>query len=52
MHFLRYGKEREVLLMTPQDLAGVTGELKARIEVIEGDKTSHSLPGLSAVCVG
>jgi hypothetical protein len=38
LHFLRYGKEREVLLSS-QDLAAVSDELKARIEVIEADHT-------------
>jgi CRISPR/Cas system-associated exonuclease Cas4 (RecB family) len=44
LHFLRYGKEREVLL-TPKDLAEVPDELKARIEVIEADKTYAPTPG-------
>ena len=38
LHFLRYDKEREVLLSS-QDLAGVPDELKARIEVIEAGHT-------------
>jgi hypothetical protein len=44
LHFLRYGREREVLL-TPQDLAGVPEELQARIEVIEADQTFTPTPG-------
>jgi hypothetical protein len=44
LHFLRYGREREVLL-TPQDLAGVPEELKSRIEVIEADQTFTPNPG-------
>jgi hypothetical protein len=44
LHFLRYGKEREVLL-THLDLAGVPDELKARIEVIEADHTFTPAPG-------
>jgi len=44
LHFLRYGKEREVLLSF-QDLAGVPDELKARIEVIEADQTFTPTPG-------
>ncbi|MBM4275382.1 MAG: PD-(D/E)XK nuclease family protein [Deltaproteobacteria bacterium] len=44
LHFLRYGKEREVLLM-PQDLADVSDELDARINVIEKDKTFDPVPG-------
>ncbi len=44
LHFLRYGKEREVLLSS-QDLAGVPDELQARIEVIEADHTFTPTPG-------
>jgi hypothetical protein len=44
LHFLRYGREREVLL-TPQDLAGVPEELKSRIEVIEAAQTFTPTPG-------
>jgi hypothetical protein len=44
LHFLRYGREREVLLGS-QDLAGVSEELQARIEVIEVDHTFTPTPG-------
>jgi hypothetical protein len=44
LHFLRYGKEREVLLIS-QDLAGVPDKLQARIEVIEADLTFTPTPG-------
>jgi len=44
LHFLRYGKEREVFLM-PQDLAEVPDELDDRIGVIEKDKTFDPIPG-------
>ncbi|MBW1990793.1 MAG: hypothetical protein JRI59_01415, partial [Deltaproteobacteria bacterium] len=44
LHFLRYGKEREVLL-SPRDLDGVPDELQARIEVIEADQTFTPTPG-------
>jgi len=44
LHFLRYGKEQEVLL-TPQDLAEVPDELQARTEVIEADKHFDPTPG-------
>jgi len=44
LHFLRYGKEREVLL-THLDLAAVPDELKARIDVIEADHTFTPTPG-------
>jgi len=44
LHFLRYGKEREVLLSS-QDLAGVPDELQARIEVIKTDQTFTPTPG-------
>jgi hypothetical protein len=44
LHFLRYGKEREVLL-SPQDLDGVPEDLQARIEVIEADHTFTPTPG-------
>jgi hypothetical protein len=44
LHFLRYGKEREVLLNS-QDLAAVPDELQARIEVIEADHTFTPTPG-------
>jgi hypothetical protein len=44
LHFLRYGKEREVLL-SPQDLDGVPEELQTRIEVIEADQTFTPTPG-------
>jgi hypothetical protein len=45
LHFLRYGKEREVLL-THLDLAAVPDELNAHIEVIEADQTFTPTPGL------
>jgi len=44
LHFLRYGKEREVLLSS-QDLAAVPDELQARIEVTEADHTFTPTPG-------
>ena len=44
LHFLRYSKEREVLLSS-QDLARVPDELQARIEVIEADHTFTPTPG-------
>jgi hypothetical protein len=44
LHFLRYGKEREVLLSS-QDLAAVPDELQARIEVIEADQNFTPTPG-------
>ena len=44
LHFLRYGKEREVLLSS-QDLVRVPDELQARIEVIEADHTFTPTPG-------
>ena len=44
LHFLRYGKEMEVLL-SPEDLDGVPEELRARIEVIEADQTFSPTPG-------
>jgi len=51
LHFLRYGKEREVLLSS-QDLAAVPDELKARIEVIEADHTFTPTPGSFCVWCG
>jgi len=47
LHFLRYGKKREVLL-THHDLTAVPDELKARIEVIEADHTFT--PTLGSFC--
>jgi len=44
LHFLRYGKERDVLLSS-QDLAGVPDELQARIELINADQTFTPTPG-------
>jgi len=44
LHFLRYGKEREIILES-QDLAGVPDELEARISVIESDKDYDPTPG-------
>jgi hypothetical protein len=44
LHFLRYGKEREILL-TPDDLSGVPDMLKACIEEIEADSTFTPTPG-------
>jgi hypothetical protein len=44
LHFLRYGKEREVMLES-QDLAEVPDELKTRIHAIEADKNYDPTPG-------
>lgn len=44
LHFLRYGKEREIMLES-QDLAEVPGELEARISTIEVDKNYDPTPG-------
>jgi len=44
LHFLRYGKEREVMLES-QDLAEVPDELEARIRTIEADKNYDPTPG-------
>ena len=44
LHFLRYSKEREILL-TPEDLSGVPDMLTTRIEVIEADTTFNPTPG-------
>jgi CRISPR/Cas system-associated exonuclease Cas4 (RecB family) len=44
LHFLRYGKEREILL-TPDDLADVPEMLEEKIMVIEKDKHFDPAPG-------
>ncbi|RJR31099.1 MAG: PD-(D/E)XK nuclease family protein [Desulfobacteraceae bacterium] len=44
LHFLRYGKEREVLL-EPQDLEGVPEILADKIKVIEEDQDYDPTPG-------
>ena len=44
LHFLRYSKEREILL-TPEDLSGVPDMLTTRIEAIEADTTFNPTPG-------
>jgi len=44
LHFLRYGREREVLL-EPADLEGVPDLLEDKIRVIEKDKTFDPNPG-------
>jgi hypothetical protein len=44
LHFLRYGKEREVLL-EPQDLEGVPEILTDKINAIEQDQEFTSTPG-------
>jgi len=44
LHFLRYGKEREVLL-EPQDLEGVSEILIDKIKVIEQDQEYTPTPG-------
>jgi len=44
LHFLRYGKEREVLL-EPQDLEGVPEVLGTRIKTIEEDQDYDPTPG-------
>ncbi|MBW1992692.1 MAG: PD-(D/E)XK nuclease family protein, partial [Deltaproteobacteria bacterium] len=44
LHFLRYGKEREVLL-TPDDLKHVPDMLEEKIRAIERDKHFDSTPG-------
>jgi len=44
LHFLRYGKEREIMLES-QDLTDVPDELEARISTIEADKNYGPTPG-------
>ena len=44
LHFLRYGKEREIMLESC-DLAEVPDELEARIKTIEADKDYDPTPG-------
>ena len=44
LHFLRYGKEREVLL-EPQDLEGLPEILAGKIKIIEQDQDFHPKPG-------
>jgi hypothetical protein len=44
LHFLRYGKEREVLL-EPQDLEGVPEILAGKINIIEQDQDYNPTPG-------
>lgn len=44
LHFLRYSKEREILL-TSEELSGVPDMLTTRIEVIEADTTFSPTPG-------
>jgi len=44
LHFLRYGKEREVLL-EPQDLEGVPEVLASKISTIEEDQDYDPTPG-------
>jgi hypothetical protein len=44
LHFLRYGKEREIMLEF-QDLAEVPDELETRIRTIEADKNYDPTPG-------
>jgi hypothetical protein len=44
LHFLRYGKEREVMLES-QDLTEVPDELETRISTIEADKNYDPTPG-------
>ena len=44
LHFLRYGREQEVLL-TPADLEGVPDLLEDKIRVIEKDKIFEPTPG-------
>ncbi|MFZ5451638.1 MAG: PD-(D/E)XK nuclease family protein [Thermodesulfobacteriota bacterium] len=44
LHFLRYGKEREIMLES-QDLAEVPDELGARIKIVEVDKNYDPTPG-------
>jgi len=44
LHFLRYSKEREVLL-EPQDLEGVPEILNGRINIIEQDQDYNTTPG-------
>lgn len=44
LHYLRYGKEREVLLSS-EDLDGVPDTLNARIEEIEADTSFTPTPG-------
>jgi hypothetical protein len=44
LHFLRYGAEREILLL-PEDLDTVPQELEARIEAVESEKYWDPRPG-------
>jgi hypothetical protein len=44
LHFLRYSREREILL-TPEDLSDVPAMLTTRIEMIEADTTFNPTPG-------
>jgi hypothetical protein len=44
LHFLRYGAEREILLL-PEDLDTVPQELEAKIAIIEGEKHFDPRPG-------
>lgn len=44
LHFLRYGAEREILLL-PEDLDTVPHELEAKIAVIEAEKHFNPTPG-------
>ena len=44
LHFLRYGAEREILLL-PEDLGTVPQELEAKIAVIEAEKHFDPTPG-------
>jgi hypothetical protein len=44
LHFLRYGAEREILLL-PEDLDTVPAELEAKIAVIEAEKHFDPRPG-------
>jgi hypothetical protein len=44
LHFLRYGAEREILLL-PEDLDTVPAELEAKIAVIESTKHFDPTPG-------
>jgi len=44
LHFLRYGAEREILLL-PEDLGTVPQELEAKIAVIEAEKHFDPKPG-------
>jgi hypothetical protein len=44
LHFLRYGAEREILLL-PEDLDTVPAELEAKIGIIEAEKHFDPTPG-------